>query len=121
MFSPAWRRCSSWQPCQRRRRSWRVLLGQRIPQLILLILGGVIIGPEVLGLEVTDEIELIKNVGLGLVFLLAGFEIDPVMLFDRPGRLAVIAWVASVVVAAAVVGGLTATGYVTAFTASASP
>jgi len=94
-----------------------VLLGQRIPQLILLILGGVIIGPEVLGLEVTDEIELIKNVGLGLVFLLAGFEIDPAMLFDRPGRLAVIAWVASVVVAAAVVGGLTATGYVTAFTA----
>ena len=94
-----------------------VLLGQRIPQLILLILGGVIIGPEVLGLEVTNEIELIKNVGLGLVFLLAGFEIDPVMLFDRPGRLAVIAWVASVVIAAAVVGGLTATGYVTAFTA----
>ena len=94
-----------------------VLMGQRIPQLILLILGGVIIGPEVLGLEVTVEIELVKNVGLGLVFLLAGFEIDPVMLFDRPGRLAVFAWVASVVVAAAVVGGLTATGYVTAFTA----
>jgi Kef-type K+ transport system membrane component KefB len=94
-----------------------VLLGQRIPQLILLILGGVIIGPEVLGLQVTDEIELVKNVGLGLVFLLAGFEIDPAMLFDRPGRLAVIAWVASVVVAAAVVGGLTATGCVTAFTA----
>lgn len=94
-----------------------VLLGQRIPQLILLILGGVIIGPEVLGLEVTDEIELIKNVGLGLVFLLAGFEIDPAMLFERPGRLAVIAWVASVVIAAGVVGGLTATGYVTAFTA----
>jgi len=47
-----------------------VLLGQRIPQLILLILGGVIIGPQVLGLEVTAEIELIKNVGLGLVFLL---------------------------------------------------
>jgi Kef-type K+ transport system membrane component KefB len=94
-----------------------VLLGQRIPQLILLILGGVIIGPQVLGLEVTAEIELIKNVGLGLVFLLAGFEIDPAILFDRPGRLAVIAWGASVVVAAAVVGGLTATGYVTAFTA----
>jgi len=94
-----------------------VLLGQRIPQLILLILGGVIIGPQVLGLEVTAEIELIKNVGLGLVFLLAGFEIDPAMLFERPGRLAVIAWVASVVIAAGVVGGLTATGYVTAFTA----
>jgi Kef-type K+ transport system membrane component KefB len=91
--------------------------GQRIPQLILLILGGVIIGPEVLGLEVTPEIELIADVGLGLVFLLAGFEIDPAMLFDRPGRLAVVAWASSAVVAAAVVTGLTAAGYVTAFTA----
>jgi Kef-type K+ transport system membrane component KefB len=94
-----------------------LLPGQRVPQLILLILGGVIIGPEVLGLETTDEIELIADVGLGLVFLLAGFEIDPAMLFDRPGRLAVLAWASSAVVAAAVVTGLTAAGYVTAFTA----
>ncbi len=94
-----------------------LLPGQRIPQLILLILGGVLIGPEVLGLEVSPEIELIANVGLGMVFLLAGFEIDPAMLFDRPGRLAVIAWVTSAAVAAAVVGGLTAIGYVNAFTA----
>ena len=72
-----------------------LLPGQRVPQLILLILGGVMIGPEVLGLEVTPEIELIADVGLGMVFLLAGFEIDPAMLFDRPGRLAVIAWVAA--------------------------
>ncbi len=91
--------------------------GQRIPQLILLILGGVVIGPQVLGLEVTPEIALIASVGLGMVFLLAGFEIDPAMLFDRPGRLALVAWVASAVIAAAVVGGLTVVGYVDAFTA----
>ncbi len=96
-----------------------LLPGQRIPQLILLILGGVLIGPQVLGLEVSAEIELIANVGLGLVFLLAGFEIDPGMLFDRPGRLAVIAWVAALLLAAGVVGGLTAVGYVHAFTAVA--
>ena len=96
-----------------------LLPGQRVPQLILLILGGVLIGPEVLGLEVTPEIELIADVGLGMVFLLAGFEIDPAMLFDRPGRLAVIAWVAALVLAVAVVGGLTAVGYVSAFTAVA--
>jgi Kef-type K+ transport system membrane component KefB len=93
--------------------------GQRIPQLLLLILGGVLIGPEVLGLSVTPEIGLIANVGLGMVFLLAGFEIDPAMLFDRPGRLAMIAWVTSAVVAAALVGGLTVVGYVDAFTAVA--
>ena len=94
-----------------------LLPGQRVPQLILLILGGVLIGPEVLGLELNAQIELIANVGLGMVFLLAGFEIDLAMLVDRPGRLAVIAWVASAVAAAAVVGVLTAAGYVDAFTA----
>ena len=96
-----------------------LLPGQRVPQLILLILGGVLIGPEVLGLEVSPEVGLIADVGLGMVFLLAGFEIDPAMLLDRPGRLAVIAWVAALVVAAAVVGGLTAVGYVNAYTAVA--
>jgi alpha,alpha-trehalase len=60
--------------------------GQRIPQLILLILGGVLIGPEVLGLEVSPELELIANVGLGMVFLLAGFEINPAMILDRVGN-----------------------------------
>ena len=88
-----------------------LLPGQRVPALIMLILGGVLIGPEVLGLEMTPEIQLIADVGLGMVFLLAGFEIDPAMLLDRPGRLALIAWVAALVVAAVVVGGLTAVGF----------
>jgi Kef-type K+ transport system membrane component KefB len=96
-----------------------LLPGQRIPQLILLIVGGVLIGPEVLGLEVGPEIGLIANVGLGMVFLLAGFEIDPAMILDRTGRLAVIAWTTSLVVAAAVSGALTSVGYVNAFTAVA--
>ena len=97
-----------------------LLPGQRVPQLILLILGGVLIGSEVLGLEVSPEVELISDVGLGMVFLLAGFEIDPTMLFDRPGRLALVAWVTALVDGwVAVVGGLSAIGYVEAFTAVA--
>ena len=96
-----------------------VLPGQRIPQLILLIVGGVIIGPEVLGLTIRPEIELIANVGLGMVFLLAGLEIDPAMIRDRTGRLAVIAWTTSLVIAAAVSGVLDALDYVDAFTAVA--
>ena len=96
-----------------------LLPGQRIPQLILLIVGGVLIGPEVLGLTVDREIELIANVGLGMVFLLAGLEIDPAMIRERTGRLALIAWTTSLVVAAAVSGALTALGYVDAFTAVA--
>lgn len=94
-----------------------LLPGQRIPQLILLILGGVVIGPQVLGLEVTREVGLIADVGLGMVFLLAGFEINPTMLLQRPGRLAGMSWAASAVIAVAVVTVLTAVGYVDAFTA----
>jgi len=54
--------------------------GIRVPQVVLLILGGILIGPVGLGVEVSPAIQLISNVGLGFVFLLAGFEIDPTML-----------------------------------------
>lgn len=96
-----------------------ILPGQRIPQLILLIVGGVLIGPDVLGLELDLEVELIANVGLGMVFLLAGLEIDPAMIRERTGRLALIAWTTSLVVAVGVSGALTALDYVDAFTAVA--
>jgi Kef-type K+ transport system membrane component KefB len=89
--------------------------GQRIPQVVLLLVGGMVIGPQGLGVEPNDELELISNVGLGFVFLLAGYEIDPAMLFSRMGRLAMTAWVTAAVVAAAVVGALEAIGYVEAF------
>ena len=58
---------------------------QRVPQVVLLILGGILIGPQGLGLEPLQEVELVANVGLGFVFLLAGFEIDPAGAV-RPGR-----------------------------------
>lgn len=88
---------------------------QRIPQVVLLLLGGMVIGPDGFGLDPNQELELIANVGLGFVFLLAGFEIDPAQLFSRSGRLALVAWGAAAVAAAAVVGALAAIGYVNAF------
>ena len=86
-----------------------------VPQVVLLILGGVAIGPAGLGMEPSTELQLIANVGLGFVFLLAGFEIDPVTLFARTGRLAVGTWCISAIAAAATVGALAAVGYVHAF------
>ena len=88
---------------------------QRVPQVVLLILGGIAIGPEGLGIDPAQELDLIANVGLGFVFLMAGFEIDPAMLLARAGRLAVAAWVTSLVAATATVGALAALGYVHAF------
>ncbi len=92
-----------------------LIRGQRIPQLVLLLLGGIVVGPQVLGIEPNDELELIANVGLGFVFLLAGYEIDPGIMFARAGRLALTAWVTTAVVSVAVIGGLDAIGYVEAF------
>ena len=62
-----------------------VLPGPRIPQVVVLLLGGVVIGPHVLGLAETSNIQLLANMGLGLLFLLAGYELDPGLLGSGPG------------------------------------
>jgi Kef-type K+ transport system membrane component KefB len=86
-----------------------------VPQVVILIVGGVVIGPVGLGVGDSQAIQLIANVGLGFVFLLAGFEIDPVLLAARPGRLALLGWSISAVAACGAVGALAAVGYVHAF------
>ena len=86
-----------------------------VPQVVILIIGGIVIGPVGLGLEDTEALQLIANVGLGFVFLLAGFEIEPALLTARPGRLALVGWLISAVAACVTVGALAAVGYVHAF------
>ena len=63
-----------------------ILPGPRIPQVVIFLLGGVLIGPHVLGLANTASITLLSNIGLGFLFLLAGYELDPRLLRQRPGR-----------------------------------
>jgi Kef-type K+ transport system membrane component KefB len=87
----------------------------RMPQVVLLIAGGIVIGPEVLDLAEPHDITLFANLGLGFLFLLAGYELDPSLLRERAGTLAIVAWVISVVLAIAVVGALEAVGLVKAF------
>ena len=78
------------------------LPGPRIPQVVIFLLGGVVIGPHVLGLAETSNIQLLANIGLGFLFLLAGYELDPQLLRHRPGELAIFGWLIS---AAVGVGG----------------
>jgi Kef-type K+ transport system membrane component KefB len=87
----------------------------RVPQVVVLIVGGVIVGPQVLGLAEPDTIELLSNVGLGFLFLLAGYELELALFRQRAGKLAVIAWVASAVLAGVLVGLLASMGLVRAF------
>jgi Sodium/hydrogen exchanger family len=75
----------------------------------------VIVGPEGLDLAEPASIELLANVGLGFLFLLAGYELELELFRQRAGKLAVVAWVASAVLAGAVVGLLAAMGLVRAF------
>ena len=89
-----------------------ILPGPRIPQVVVFLVGGVLIGPHVLGLAETGNIQLLSDVGLGFLFLLAGYELDPTLLRQRPGRLAITGWVMSAAISVAVTAGLTAAGYI---------
>jgi len=91
------------------------LVPGRPPQVLFLILGGVIIGPHLLGFADSADIELLAGLGLGFLFLLAGHELDPLLLRQQARKQALVAWAISAVVAAAVVGGLEYLGFVTAF------
>ena len=79
-----------------------VLPGPRIPQVVILLLGGVLIGPHVLGVAETSGIKLLANIGLGFLFLLAGYELDPRLLRQRPGKLAIVGWLMSAALAVGV-------------------
>jgi Kef-type K+ transport system membrane component KefB len=89
-----------------------VLPGPRIPQVAVFLFGGILIGPHVLGLAETSNIALLANIGLGFLFLLAGYQLEPRLLRQQPGQLAIAGWLMSAVIAVGVVAGLSAAGYV---------
>jgi Kef-type K+ transport system membrane component KefB len=86
-----------------------------VPQVVLLLVGGIVIGPHVLGLGTPGDVQILADVGLGFVFLLAGYEVDLRLFGQDAGRRAVAAWFASLVLALGVVGLLAAAGLVRAF------
>jgi len=91
------------------------LVPGRPPQVLFLIAGGVVIGPQGLGAAESVNVSLIASLGLGFLFLLAGYELDPRLLRQRQGRLALRSWLVSAVLAVTVVGVLARTGFVHAY------
>ena len=71
----------------------------RAPEVVVLLLLGVLIGPHMLGLASTAGIEMIKQLGMGLLFLLAGMEIELKSLVGRQGRWAWATWTAGFAIA----------------------
>ncbi|MDN5933712.1 MAG: cation:proton antiporter, partial [Pseudonocardia sp.] len=86
----------------------------RISQVVLLLAGGMVIGQHGLAIGSADTVQSLADVGLGFVFLLAGYEIDQRMFGQDAGRRALVSWVVTVVVAVAAVWVLAATGIVRA-------
>jgi Kef-type K+ transport system membrane component KefB len=87
--------------------------GIRLPLVVMEILLGILIGPQVLGLAaVGPTIEVLANFGLAALFFLAGFEIDFPAIRGRPLASATLGWLASLVVCLGVGFGLEACGIV---------
>jgi Kef-type K+ transport system membrane component KefB len=88
------------------------VLPGRMPQVVVLIFGGIVIGPQALAIGHPGSISLLSDIGLGFLFLMAGYELEPGQLRQRSGRMAIAGWVVSAALAVGFVAVLTATGFV---------
>ena len=70
-----------------------------LPEVVVLLGLGVAIGPSALGLAHPANLDALKQLGLGLLFLSAGFEIDTDELRGRQVRRAGLTWVVSLALA----------------------
>jgi Kef-type K+ transport system membrane component KefB len=83
------------------------------PVVVLELVLGIVIGPEVLGLaEKDDFVDFFADLGLGMLFFFAGYEIDFERVKGRPMALGALGWLLSVALAYAIGGLLVATGVV---------
>ena len=86
--------------------------GLLVPAVVLELLFGVVIGPQVLGLQVSDFIKFFSDLGLGMLFFFAGYEIDLYRIAGRPLRLGTLGWAISLALAYTIGGVLAAAGIV---------
>lgn len=92
------------------------LLRIRVAQVVLLLAGGIIFGPSVLGLITIDEpIALLSELGLGLLFFLAGLELEGRSMRGQSGRLAAGGWITSMLLALGLSALLAASGVIKDF------
>jgi Kef-type K+ transport system membrane component KefB len=83
------------------------------PVVVLELLLGIVVGPDVLDLAREDDFtEFFGNLGLGMLFFFAGYELDFARLRGRPVVLAGAGWLLSLALAYGVGGALAAAGVV---------
>ncbi len=87
----------------------------RVPSLVVELIVGIVIGPQVLGwAEVDAPVQVMALLGVAFLLLIAGLEIDFDNLRGRVLKLTVIGWVASFGIALAIGYGLNAAGLIDA-------
>ncbi|WP_067710639.1 cation:proton antiporter [Nocardia yamanashiensis] len=77
----------------------RVLRGY-VPSVVILLVCGMLLGPHGIGWAGSEGgVDLLSELGLGMLFLLAGYELDPKLLGGKPGRVAWVTWLVSLALA----------------------
>ena len=67
-----------------------------IPETVFLLGFGAVLGPHMLDcIQLSDSINLLSELGLTFLFLLAGFEINPKSLTGRQGKRGLVTWLIS--------------------------
>jgi len=90
--------------------------GMAPPVVVLELVMGIVIGPEVLDFAHSSEfIDFFSNLGLGLLFYFAGYEIDFERIRGTPMKLGALGWALSVGLAYGIGGVLAAAGIVVSF------
>jgi Kef-type K+ transport system membrane component KefB len=86
------------------------------PVVVLELILGILIGPEVLDLaHSSDFIDFFSNLGLGMLFYFAGYEIDFERIQGAPLKLGALGWALSVALAYGLGGLLAVAGVVVSF------
>ena len=86
------------------------------PVVVLELMLGIVIGPQVLGIAEPDAfINFFSNLGLGMLFFFAGYEIDFERIRGKPLSLGAWGWLCSLVLAYGIGGALAAAGVVVSF------
>ncbi len=86
------------------------------PVVVVELMLGILVGPEVLDLaQTSDFIDFFSNLGLGMLFFFAGYEIDFERIRGKPLKLGAIGWLLSIALAYGIGGALAAAGIVVSF------
>lgn len=82
----------------------QLIPGKVVPQTVLLLVAGALMGPHMWQvIDVDASIDLLSELGLAFLFLLAGYEIDPKQLAGHQGKVGLVTWLTTLALAAVVV------------------